>query len=112
MLKVRGGEKMELLFGFLSGMFLTNSIPHLVTGVNGKTHMTPFAKDSSAMVNVIWAFVNIVAGVWLLNYSQHSITDVFAMDTFSWSFWVGAVVMALAAAWLFGNKNARFPWFK
>jgi hypothetical protein len=103
---------MELLLGFLSGMFLVNSIPHLVTGINGKSHMTPFAKNSSAMVNVIWAFINIIVGIWILVYSQHGITDVFAFDNFSWSFWGGALFMALGCAWLFGNKNARFPWFK
>jgi hypothetical protein len=103
---------MELVLGFLSGAFIINSIPHLITGINGNAHMTPFAKNSSAMVNVIWAFVNIFIGVWLLNYSNHTIVDVYSMSSFSWSFYVGALVMALAAAWLFGNKNARFPWFK
>lgn len=103
---------MELILAFLSGMFLTNSIPHLVTGINGKAHMTPFAKNSSAIVNVIWAFINIALGIWILNYSGNGIVDVFAFDDFSWSFWIGALVMGLAAAWLFGKKDARFPWFK
>ncbi len=103
---------MELLLGFLSGMFITNSIPHLVTGINGKSHMTPFAKNSSAMVNIVWAFINIVGGVWFLNYSGNGIADVFSFDSFSWSFWIGAFVMGLSAAWLFGKKDARFPWFK
>lgn len=103
---------MELLLAFLSGMFLTNSIPHLVTGVNGKSHMTPFAKESSAIVNVVWAFINIVIGIWALNYSGKTLLDIFLFDSFSWSFWAGALVMGLAAAWLFGKKDARFPWFK
>jgi hypothetical protein len=103
---------MELILGFLSGAFFINSVPHLVTGINGKTHMTPFSKNSSAIVNIIWAFVNIIIGVWILNYSSHQIIDVFSMSNFAWSFWIGGLVMALAAAWLFGNKNARFPWFK
>lgn len=103
---------MELVLGFLSGMFLVNSIPHLVTGINGSSHMTPFGKNSSALLNVIWAFANIIIGVWILNYSRNDITDVFSMSSFSWSFWIGALVMGLLAAWLFGKKDARFPWFK
>lgn len=103
---------MELLLGFFSGAFLVNSIPHLVAGVKGKAHMTPLAKESSAFVNVLWAFVNIFLGVWLLNYSNHTIVDVYSMSTYSWSFYAGALFMALSCAWLFGKKDARFPWFK
>lgn len=103
---------MDLLFGFLSGAFLVNSIPHLANGISGKSHMTPFSKESSAIVNVVWAFVNIFIGVWLLNMSNRTIVDVYTMDAFSWSFYLGALGMAIACAWLFGKKDARFPWFK
>ncbi|MDO8270108.1 MAG: hypothetical protein Q7T54_05580 [Candidatus Levybacteria bacterium] len=103
---------MELLLGFLSGMFLTNGIPHFVSGVKGKTHMTPFAKNSSAIVNVLWGFINFIGGVWILGYSQKTIVDALSLDTFSMSFLAGVLVMSIAAAWLFSNKDARFPWFK
>jgi hypothetical protein len=44
------------LFG---GFFLTNAIPHLVSGVMGSPFQSPFAKPpgeglSSSTVNVLW----------------------------------------------------------
>ena len=103
---------MNLLLGFLSGMFLVNSLPHLINGVRGKKHMTPLAKDSSALVNVVWAFVNIIFGVWLLRASGATINDALSLSSYSWSFMIGVLFMALSDAWLFGNPNARFPWFR
>lgn len=103
---------MNLLFGFLAGMFLTNGIPHFVTGIAGNSHMTPFGKKSSAVVNIIWGFINFVGGVWLLQQSGGTISDVFALETFSYTFWSGALFMGLANAWLFSNPKASFPWFK
>lgn len=103
---------MELLLGFLSGMFLTNGIPHFISGCIGKTHMTPFAKESSATLNVMWGFINFLLGLMILRYSNHTIVDALVMDSFSWSFLAGVVVMGVACAMLFSNKNAKFPWFK
>jgi len=103
---------MELLLGFFAGMFLTNGIPHFVSGITGNTHMSPFAKDSSALVNVLWGFINFMGGIWVLDYAQRNLLDALSLDAFSMSFLTGVLVMGLAAAWLFSNKNARFPWFK
>lgn len=103
---------MNLLLGFLAGAFITNSLPHMVTGIAGQSHMTPLSKDSSAIINVVWAFVNLVVGFWLLNSSGISMNDVFQMTSASYPFWVGSFVLALTAAWMFSNKNMRFPWFK
>ena len=103
---------MELVFAFLAGAFLTNSIPHIVSGIQGNKHMTPLAKDSSAIVNIVWGFVNLLAGAFVLNMSGGSINQVLSFDNFSVSFLVGGFVIALTAAWLFSNPNARFPWFR
>lgn len=103
---------MELVLGFLAGAFLANGVPHFVSGVKGRVHMTPFAKESSAMVNVIWGVINFVIGLWFLNYSKMGLQEALSFGTFSWSFLAGVLVMGLACAWLFSNKNARFPWFK
>lgn len=56
---------------FLGGMFLTNAIPHLGMGVCGRPMQTPFASPpgqglSSALVNVLWGFLNLVAGYFLV----------------------------------------------
>jgi hypothetical protein len=56
---------------FAGGLFLANAIPHYVAGVSGAKFQSPFAKppgvgESSAIVNVVWGFVNfVVAGVLL-----------------------------------------------
>ena len=58
---------MEQVWYLLAGMFTFNSLPHLISGVMGNKHMTPLAKDSSAVVNVVWGFINLVVGVYLLS---------------------------------------------
>ncbi|HEY4357219.1 MAG TPA: hypothetical protein VGN16_15825 [Acidobacteriaceae bacterium] len=55
-----------------SGLFLANTIPHLVKGVCGDPFPTPFAKPpgkglSSPVVNTLWALANLLAGCWLFH---------------------------------------------
>jgi len=61
------------LLEFLSGMFLANGVPHFVHGVSGAPFQSPFAKppgvgESSAVVNVLWGFGNLVVGLVLLQF--------------------------------------------
>lgn len=56
---------------FFGGLFLANSVPHAVAGMLGRPFQSPFANPrgegySSARVNVIWGFANIVVGYLLL----------------------------------------------
>ena len=56
------------LFG---GAFLTNAVPHFVSGVMGRPFQSPFAKPpgeglSSSTVNVLWGFPNLVIGYLLV----------------------------------------------
>jgi hypothetical protein len=56
---------------FVGGVFLMNSVPHLVAGVSGNAFQTPFATPpgeglSSSMVNVVWAMFNLVVAYLLL----------------------------------------------
>jgi hypothetical protein len=49
----------QLAAYFFGGAFLTNAIPHFVSGVMGKPFQSPFAKPpgqghSSSAVNVLW----------------------------------------------------------
>jgi len=34
--------------------------------ITGETHMTPFMRKSSPILNILWAFVNILLGLILL----------------------------------------------
>ena len=59
------------LLHFFAGMFLANGVPHFVQGICGNRFQTPFASppgvgESSAVVNVVWGWVNLViAGILL-----------------------------------------------
>jgi hypothetical protein len=55
----------------LGGAFLTNAVPHFVSGVMGRPFQSPFAKPpgkglSSSTVNVLWGFLNAVVGYLLI----------------------------------------------
>ena len=94
-----------ILQAFLGAAFLFNGIPHLVKGSAGEKHMTPFHRQSSAIVNVIWGFVNILIGIFILGTSTFSGGDI-------WAFFAGGLFMSLADAWLFSKPDAKFPWQK
>ncbi|MBB3002387.1 hypothetical protein FHX57_004754 [Paraburkholderia tropica] len=56
---------------FFGGALLSNAVPHFVGGVMGEPFQTPFANPpgkglSSSTVNVLWGFLNLVAGYLLL----------------------------------------------
>ena len=56
---------------FFGGACLTNAVPHWISGLTGRAFQTPFANPpgkslSSATVNVLWGFFNLVAGYALI----------------------------------------------
>ncbi len=56
---------------FFGGAFLTNGLPHFVSGVTGRAFQSPFAKPpgeglSSSTVNVLWGSFNLAVGYVLL----------------------------------------------
>ncbi len=90
---------------FFGGVFLTNAIPHFVSGLMGRPFQSPFAKPpgqglSSSTVNVLWGFFNIVVGYALVfrvgNFDARDLGDVAA-------FGAGALAIALFAARHFGR---------
>jgi hypothetical protein len=61
----------HLVAYFVGGVFLTNAIPHLVSGVSGSPLQTPFASPpgvglSSSIVNVLWGMFNLIVGYVLV----------------------------------------------
>jgi len=95
---------MLLLQSFFAGAFFFNALPHLVKGITGQTHMTPFMRVSSPSLNVIWAFANIFLSFLLLVKPFE--------DVNLWVFLTGGLLMSLADAMLFSKPNARLPWHK
>jgi hypothetical protein len=62
---------------FFAGAFLANVVPHFFHGISGDRFPTPFAHSpgrglSSPTVNVIWAWINLVAGYLLFRVGKVS----------------------------------------
>jgi hypothetical protein len=96
---------LSLLSYFLGGAFLANAIPHLVSGMTGRSFQSPFAAPpgkglSSSTVNVLWGFSNIVAGYVLVcrigDFDARNTGDAVALLS-------GVLLMALFAARHFGR---------
>ncbi|TSC66305.1 MAG: Uncharacterized protein CEO21_215 [Microgenomates group bacterium Gr01-1014_80] len=108
---------MELLWYFLAGAFAINAVPHLVKGITGQTHMTPFKRVSPPVLNIVWSFVNIVLAMVLLGIASGAggLTlpwDAALVDINLYVFLLGAFGNAAFLANFWSNPNARLPWQK
>jgi hypothetical protein len=92
---------------FFGGAFLSNAIPHFVSGVMGRPFQSPFAKPpgrglSSSSVNVLWGAFNIAVAYGLIcrvgEFSLRSTTDVTVLG-------VGFILIGLFGARQFGRFN-------
>ncbi|SRR5665213_781223 len=90
---------------FWGGAFLTNAIPHFVSGMMGKPFQSPFAKPpgegiSSSTINVLWGFFNIVIGYLLIfqvgNFDPRSAQHVLAAGA-------GVLLMSVMMSRVFGR---------
>ena len=62
---------LDYLAYFAGGIFLVNTLPHLVAGVSGRPFQSPFAKPpgvglSSSRLNVVWGLINLIVAYVLL----------------------------------------------
>jgi hypothetical protein len=55
---------------FFAGVFLTNSAPHLLIAVTGRRNLTPFGRNSSAFVNLLWSGINFTSGYLLVRFAD------------------------------------------
>ncbi len=106
---------MTLLWYFLAGFCIFNSIPHLVKGIVGETNMTPFKRVSSPTLNIIWSFINLLFGFFLLGLATGQgvfvgFWDANVSGENLWAFLSGGFILSLSAAWLFSRPNVRLPW--
>ena len=98
----------QAIGAFFSAALLFNAIPHLVQGICGKRHMSPFSVHSHAVTNVVWGWINLVFGV-LIGRACH--WD--AWPASSWiAFGAGGLSVSLYLAIFWSNPNARLPWHK
>jgi hypothetical protein len=96
---------LHLVSYFFGGGFLTNAVPHFVSGLIGRPFQSPFAKPpgqglSSATVNVLWGFFNIVVGYLLVcrvgDFARDQTGDIVA-------FGLGMLLIGLFSARHFGQ---------
>ena len=106
---------MHIILDLIAGAVAANAIPHLVKGITGERHMTPFGRKSSAPVNVAWAFLNIVVALLLLQLASRR--GVFSLPAAGelagpWlmAFLAGAFATALVLAIFWSDPDARLPW--
>jgi hypothetical protein len=93
---------------FFAGMFFANFVPHFVHGISGDRFPTPFAKPpgkglSSATVNVVWSFFNLVVGYMLFRTGRVSSGGDLARVVF----FAGIVAISTVMSVQFSNKSVR-----
>src|SRR5437588_271881 len=98
---------LHLVAWFFGGAFLANAVPHFVMGTIGRPFPTPFASppgkgDSSPVVNVLWGFANIVAGVALFHVGEG--WQPFAVSGLATA--AGFLAMGILVAVHFGKRPA------
>ena len=90
---------------FFGGAFLTNALPHFVSGLMGRPFQSPFAKPpgeglSSSTVNVLWGFFNLAVAYLLIcrvgNFDVRSTYHIVALG-------LGIFSMGLLSARAFGR---------
>jgi hypothetical protein len=92
---------------FYGGLFLANSIPHLVAGISGSPFQSPFAHPhgeglSSSTVNVLWGSFNlVVAYLLIIRVGNFEIRRTWHAAPFG----LGAIVMAVTLARTFGRLH-------
>ena len=91
---------------FFAGVFLINTIPHLVQGLSGNYFPTPFAKPpgkglSSPLINTLWAFVNLIAGFFLFKAGKVS----FDINLILFLFFAGMVISSIVSSVNFSKKK-------
>ena len=58
------------VYSLLAGILGANGLPHFIMGITGKKHQTPFGRPSSAVINVLWGWVNFVVAALLVFYAH------------------------------------------
>ena len=98
----------QLLEALLAGVFFFNAIPHLVRGICGKRHMTPFSRSSSPVVNAVWGWINILIGVWIMKALP---CEIWTCSMYI-AFGAGGFLISVSLALFWTNPEARLPWHK
>jgi hypothetical protein len=90
---------------FFSGVFLVNTLPHLIHGISGDKFPSPFAKPhgkklSSPTLNVIWAFMNLLVFLTIFYVIPSPFTAIDGLIML-----IGGFVMAVFLSRYFAGKD-------
>ena len=55
---------------FFAGAFLKNGVPHFVVAATGRRNITPFGRNSSPLVNLLWGCINVAVGYLLMRFAD------------------------------------------
>jgi hypothetical protein len=84
------------IYTFLAGLFAADGVPNFIKGITGQTHQTPFGRPSSAIVNVIWGWANLVVAGVLLYFAHPRVHELRAGAVFAASVLIMSVLLAHA----------------
>lgn len=99
------------LLEFVSGLILTNGVPHFVQGVCGHRFQSPFASppgvgESSPLSNALWGFANLAVGFILLWFFTPQGSDAML----GWIvFGLGVLLSAIFLSIYFGRVRSKTP---
>ncbi|ETR72991.1 MAG: hypothetical protein OMM_07216 [Candidatus Magnetoglobus multicellularis str. Araruama] len=99
---------LSLIFSTISGILILNAVPHIVKGICGEKHMSPFGQKSSAWINVVWGWANLICGAIIainLDFPNWT-TDLWL------GFCAGGMGTSVGLAIFWSDPNARLPWHK
>lgn len=88
---------------FCGGIFLANSVPHLLVAATGRRNLTPFGQNSSPFVNLLWSAINVSIGYPLILLADRQAGGN-KVDSKAWEFPFEIGRLALA---IFGVLYAR-----
>ena len=99
-------EWYQYLSGFWAGFFLVNTIPHYVSGLQGRKFTTAFASPpgkglSSPIMNIVWALINLFAGLGLFFAAKITTNNWLSIIVF----FIGVTLTSFYLSNRFGKQN-------
>ncbi len=102
---------------FFMGVFLINSIPHLIHAISGEKFPTPFANPpgkglSSPMLNLVWAFINLFVCYLLFRASKINPSEKWSLILFALGFIAMSIRLCYALSKVKGNWQVEISHWK
>jgi len=100
--------RMSTIVCIIAGTFVFNAVPHIVKGICGEKHMSPFGRQSAPWINVLWGWFNLILGAIFAVYTGFP-----EWNTCNWiEFSIGGIVTSIGLAIFWANPDAKLPWHK